>query len=68
MPVTTFTGVGSPGSIGSASGGKFYSFNTITTSPQTVVGANVNRQSCTFINPGVNTLYIAPSTSRLKDD
>jgi hypothetical protein len=55
------TGVGSPGTVSSAGGGRTYAFNNISTTPQQVIGANPKRQSATFHNPGTVILYIAPA-------
>lgn len=54
------TGVGSPGTISSAGGGRTYAFNNISTTPAQVLGANPSRQSITIHNPGTNTIYFAP--------
>lgn len=54
------TGVGSPGTISSAGGGRTYAFNNISTTPAQVIGANPARQSISIHNPGTNTIYFAP--------
>lgn len=46
--------------VGPTSGGKIYAFNNVSTSPEVVAPANVNRQSITFHNPGAVNIYIAP--------
>lgn len=55
------TGPGSPLAFGSASGGKVYGYNNISTTPRTVAPANTSRQKITFHNPGTVDLYIAPA-------
>lgn len=55
------TSVGSPGTVGSASGGRTYAFNNLGTSPQQVVGANPQRQTITVHNPGTVDILFAPS-------
>jgi len=55
-------GVGSPGSASGASGGKFLSYNNISTAPQVVAAANPNRVRISFWNPHASiTMFIAPS-------
>lgn len=44
----------------SASGGKVYVFNHISTAAAQVVGANASRTKVTFHNPGTIDLFIAP--------
>jgi hypothetical protein len=51
------TSVGSPGTVSSASGGRTYAFNAITTSPQQVIGANPQRQRITVHNPGTQDVF-----------
>lgn len=58
---TITTSVGSPGTVGSASGGRTYAFNNISTTPQQVVGANPQRQSITVHNPGTIDAFFAPA-------
>lgn len=58
---TITTGVGSPGTVG-ASGGKVYAFNTISSTPQTLILANPSRQKLTFYNPGTVDAYAAPAS------
>lgn len=53
------TGVGSPGTVGPASGGKIYGVS-LTTLVQ-VAPANPNRQSITFHNPGLIDILIGPA-------
>jgi len=55
------TGVGSPGTINSASGGRVYAYNIISSSPLQVVGQNASRQSITFHNPGSVDIFVAPT-------
>ena len=54
---------GFPLAIGAASGGKFYRYNAIDTTPLTVAPANTSRQKITFHNPGDVDIYIAPAKS-----
>ena len=58
---TISTGVGSPGTINIASGGRVYAFNNISTTPAQVLGANPSRQNVTFHNPGTVDIFIAPA-------
>lgn len=55
------TSVGSPGTVGSASGGRVYAFNSISTTPIQVVGVNSARQSITVHNPGTVDIFFAPA-------
>lgn len=54
------TGPGSPLAFSSASGGKVYGYNNISTTPATVAPANTSRQKITFHNPGTNDIFIGP--------
>lgn len=54
------SGVGGPSTFASASGGKVYAYNNISTTPATVVAANPQRQKVTFHNPGDVDIFIAP--------
>lgn len=54
-------GVGAPGTVSSASGGKVYAYNNLGTAPQTVAVANVSRKKITFHNPGTIDFYVAPA-------
>jgi hypothetical protein len=56
------TSVGSPGTVGAASGGRVYAFNNLTTTPQQVVAGNPQRQSITFHNPGTIDAFVAPAS------
>ena len=47
--------------IGPASGGKVTPFNTISTTPQQVIGPNPNRASIMFHNPGPQDIIVAPT-------
>ena len=47
--------------VGPTSGGKVYAYNNLTTTPQQVAPANVNRTSITFHNPGTIDVFIAPA-------
>lgn len=55
------TGPGSPLAFSSASGGKVYAYNAITTAAAQVAPANTSRQKITFHNPGTVDLFIAPA-------
>jgi hypothetical protein len=57
--ITTY--VGSPGTIGAASGGRTYAYNNLSTGPQVVAPLNPQRQSITIHNPGSIDAFIAPS-------
>lgn len=59
------TGVGSPGTIASASGGKVTPINGLGTAPITVIGGNPQRVSITFHNPGAISVYVAPLITAL---
>ncbi len=59
--MTIFTGVGAPGTVSSASGGKVYGYNNISTTPREVAPANPARQKISFHNPGTIDIYIAPA-------
>ena len=54
--------VGSPGTIGAASGGRTYAFNNLSTTPQQIVAANPQRQSITIHNPGTVDAFVAPAS------
>lgn len=57
MPI--FQGVGAPGTVGPASGGKITAFNSLTTLV-TVAAANPSRAQITFHNPGAIDILIGP--------
>lgn len=59
---TITTSVGSPGTVGSASGGRTYAFNNLSTTPQQVLGANPQRQNITVHNPGTIDVFFAPAS------
>ncbi len=61
MPI--LGGVGGAQVFSSASGGKIYAFNTISTTPQQVAPANVSRTKITFHNPGDVDIFIAPAVT-----
>lgn len=61
--MSTFVGVGSPGTVSSASGGKVYAYNAISTAASQVAPANPSRQRISFHNPGTINLYVAPTTA-----
>jgi len=52
-------GVGSPGTISSANGGKVTGVLVVTTGGQ-VIAANPPRQSITFHNPGTTNVFVYP--------
>lgn len=56
------TGPGGTLAFSSASGGKVYAFNTISTAPQQVAPGNPSRQQITFHNPGDVDIFVAPGT------
>lgn len=56
------TGPGGPQAFSSASGGKVYAFNNISTAPLVVVAANTSRQKITFHNPSDVDIFVGPST------
>lgn len=60
MPI--LGGVGGSQVFASASGGKVYAFNTISTVPQVVAPANTGRTRITFHNPGDVDIFVGPST------
>lgn len=56
-----FSGVGSPGTINSASGGKLTASNSIGTIGAQVLAANPSRVKVTFHNPGTNNIFVYPT-------
>lgn len=52
---------GGVSAFASASGGKVYAYNTISTAPANVAPANVGRTKITFHNPGSVDVFIAPA-------
>lgn len=60
--MSIISGVGSPGTVGSASGGKVYAYNNLSTTPAVVAPANPSRTRITFHNPHATIdIYVAPS-------
>lgn len=55
------SGLGGSQVVSQASGGKVYSFNTISTASQAVAQPNPDRQKITFHNPSDVNIYIAPA-------
>lgn len=56
------SGVGSPGTIGPASGGKLYAFNALdAVTAQQVAAANTARTQLTFHNPGDVDVFVFPA-------
>lgn len=53
---------GGPQAFSSASGGKVYAYNAISTAPAQVAPGNPSRQKITFHNPGTIDLFVAPAT------
>ena len=58
--MSIFTGVGSPGTLSTASGGFVLAYNNISTTPVQVAGADPARKKITFHNPGTIDIFIAP--------
>jgi hypothetical protein len=58
--MSIISGVGSPGTVGSASGGKVTGLNNVGTVGASVIAANPARRKITFHNPGTNILYVYP--------
>lgn len=59
--MTIVGGVGASQTVSSASGGKVYGYNNISTVPRPVAPANPARKKITFHNPGAIDIYIAPA-------
>lgn len=55
------TGPGGPQAFSSASGGKVYAYNALTTAPAVVAPANTSRIKITFHNPGSIDVFVAPA-------
>lgn len=55
-------GVGASQVFSSASGGKVYAYNALTTAPGTVAPANPSRTQIVFHNPGTVDVFVAPAT------
>lgn len=55
-----FTGVGSPGTVSAASGGRVYAFNNISDISQIVLGINPERQRIVVHNPGTVDIFFGP--------
>lgn len=58
--MSIITGVGSPGTLSYASGGRTYAYNNLNTTPQQVAGSNPARKKITFSNPGTIDIFVAP--------
>lgn len=52
--------VGSPGTVGKASGGRIFAYNNVSTTPQQILGIDPQRVSFTVHNPGTVDIFIAP--------
>lgn len=59
--MTVYAFAGGVQAFSSASGGKVYAYNTISTAPQVVAPVNTNRQQITFHNPGDVDIFVAPA-------
>lgn len=59
--MTIIAAVGGPQAYSSASGGKVYAYNALTTTPANVAPANPSRRTIRFHNPGTVDIYIAPA-------
>jgi hypothetical protein len=58
--MVSIVGVGAPGTLSSASGGKVYAYNNISESSLTpVAAANTARKKITFHNPGASDIFVA---------
>ena len=56
-----FFGVGAPGTVAGASGGKVYAWNTLdAVTPLLVAPANTARRKITFHNPGTVDVFVFP--------
>lgn len=53
--------VGGSQVFASASGGKIYAYNNVSTAPAVVAPANTGRMKIIFHNPGTVDIFIAPS-------
>lgn len=60
--MTIFSGVGAPGTVGPASGGKVYGYSALTTLT-TVAPANPARTKLTFHNPGTVDIFVSMLTA-----
>lgn len=58
MPI--ISGVGSPGTVGPASGGKVTPLNAVGTVGAQVIAANSQRVKISFHNPGTQIAYVYP--------
>lgn len=63
--MSIIVGVGGSGAYSSASGGKVYAYNTLSTVPQVVAPANTGRKKITFHNPGTINVIVGPSQALL---
>ena len=54
-------GVGSPGTVGAANGGKVYAYNNVSTTPMVVAPPAPQRQSINFHNPGTEDVFVFPT-------
>ena len=61
--MSVITLAGGVSAFSSATGGKIYANNSISTTPAQVVAGNPSRQRITFHNPGTVDIFIAPAVS-----
>lgn len=59
--MTIISSVGGSATVSSASGGKVYAYNNISTAPAVVAPANPARREINFHNPGDVDIFVAPS-------
>lgn len=59
--MSIITGVGSPGTLSSASGGYVLAYNNISTTPAQVAGLDPARRKITFHNPGAIDIFVGPA-------
>lgn len=59
--MSIITGVGSPGTVGGASGGYTYAYNNLSTAPQQVIPADPQRKEINVHNPGSVDILFAPA-------
>jgi hypothetical protein len=60
--MSTFTSVGSPGTLSTASGGNILGYNNISTTPSVIAPADPARKSITFHNPSAIDIFVSPAT------
>jgi hypothetical protein len=63
--MSIITGVGSPGTVSSASGGYTYAYNNIGSSASEIIlPTDPARKQITFHNPGTIDIFVAPLTAQ----